>query len=192
MNKEEIIKNFNVSSELIKKISETEADNIIEISKSITEAYKRGKKVLVAGNGGSAADAQHISGELVNAFYKDRKALSAIALSTDTSVITAWANDKHYDYIFERQVEAHGNPGDVFIAITTSGNSKNLVHAVKKANDMGLITIGLLGKGGGLVKDLCKYKIVVPHNDTARIQEAHHVIYHTICEMIEREFLGEK
>lgn len=189
MSKEEIIKNFNASSELIKKIPETEADNILEISKIIIESYKRGKKVLVAGNGGSAADAQHISGELVNTFYKDRKALSAMALSTDTSVITAQANDKHYDYVFERQIEAHGSPYDIFIAITTSGNSKNLIRAAKKANEMGLITIGLLGNDGGLIKDLCKYKVIVPHNDVARIQEAHHVIYHTICELVEKAFV---
>lgn len=183
--KEGVKKKFHESAELIKKTSESEIDNIIGISNIIISAYKTSNKVLIAGNGGSAADAQHISGELVNTFYKDRKALSAIALTTDTSVITAQANDKHYDLIFERQIEAHGRPGDIFIAITTSGNSKNLIQAVKKANEIGMITIGLLGKDGGQLKNLCKYKIIVPHNDTARIQECHRVIYHVMCDIIE-------
>lgn len=189
MNVEDVIKNFEASADLIKNVGNNYAAQILEISNVIIAAYKKGNKLLIAGNGGSAADAQHISGELVNTFYSKRKALSAIALTTDSSVITAWANDHNYDLIFQRQIEAHGKPNDIFLAITTSGNSKNLIYAGEKANELGLITLGLLGKDGGAIKDMCKYKIIVPHYDTARIQEAHHVIYHTICEIVEKEFL---
>lgn len=191
MNKEEIIRKIYESSELIKNLSESKVDKIIEISDTIIKAYEEGNKILIAGNGGSAADAQHISGELVNTFYKQRRALSAIALTTDTSVITAWANDKHYDHIFERQIEAHGKPGDIFLAITTSGNSTNLIHAIKKAKEIGLITIALLGKGGGKLKGQCDHEIIIQHNDTARIQEAHHVVYHLICDMVESKLFTD-
>jgi len=184
-----VTKNFRESSLLIQQTGELFADKIIQIANAIIEAYKKKNKVMIAGNGGSAADAQHISGELVNKFYHDREALSAIALSTDTSVITSLANDKHYDYVFERQVEAHGKEGDVLIVISTSGNSQNLVNAVHKARERKMITISLLGKSGGRLKGLCDYEIIIPHSDTARIQEAHKVIYHTICEIIERAFL---
>ena len=184
-----VIKNFRESSELIQQTGEAFADKIIEISSVIINAYEKRNKVLIAGNGGSAADAQHISGELVNKFYHNRKPLSAIALSTDTSVLTSWANDVHYDYVFERQVEAHGNLGDVLIVISTSGNSQNLINAVHKAKEKGLITIGLLGKTGGRLKGLCDYEIIVPAQDVARIQEAQKVIYHTICQLVEQAFV---
>lgn len=187
--KDIILKNFQESASLIQQTAEICADKIIEISNVIINAYKQNNKVLIAGNGGSAADAQHISGELVSKFYHDRKALSAIALTTDTSVLTSWANDKHYDYVFERQIEAHGNIGDIFIAISTSGNSQNLVNAVNKAKEKNLITIGLLGKDGGRLKGLCNYEIIVPSQDTPRIQEVHKVIYHTICQLIEQALL---
>ena len=189
MNIENIEKKFKESSELIKETGESKAIIIKSISEAIINCYKNNNKLLIAGNGGSAADAQHIAGELVNTFYKKRKALSAIALTTDSSVITAQSNDYSYDYIFERQVEAHGKPGDIFMAITTSGNSKNLIYAAKKAKEIGLTTIGLLGKNGGEIRNFCEYQIIVPSNDTARIQEAHHVIYHTICEIVENAFL---
>lgn len=184
-----ITKNFRESSLLIQQTGDLFADKIIQMANAIIEAYKKKNKVMIAGNGGSAADAQHISGELVNKFYYDREALSAIALSTDTSVLTSWANDKHYDYVFERQVEAHGKEGDILIVISTSGNSQNLVNAVHKARERKMITISLLGKSGGRLKGLCDYEIIVPHSDTARIQEAHKVIYHTICEIVEKAFL---
>lgn len=191
--KETIKNNFKTTIELLEKIhsDENHTDSIKNAAKTIIESYNSGKKLLIAGNGGSAADAQHIAGELVNKFYKNRKALSAISLTTDTTVLTSWANDKHFDNVFERQIEAHGREGDVFLAITTSGNSKNLIHAVKKANELGMQTIGLLGNKGGEIKEFCKHTIIVPHTDTARIQEAHHVIYHTICELVEKEFLDD-
>ncbi|MBI2671673.1 D-sedoheptulose 7-phosphate isomerase [Candidatus Woesearchaeota archaeon] len=188
MIKDEIIKKFMESSVLINKSGEQFADQIINISKILVNAYKKGNKVLVAGNGGSAADAQHISAELVNQFCKDRKALSAIALTTDTSVLTSWSNDKSYDSVFERQIEAHGKPGDIFIPISTSGNSKNLICAVQKAKQLGLISIALLGRDGGEMKGLSDYEIIIPHNETSRIQEVHRVIYHVICELVEKEF----
>lgn len=187
--KDIILKNFRESSELIQQTGEIFADKIAEISLAIIDAYERNNKVLTAGNGGSAADAQHISGELVNKFYHDRRALSAISLTTDTSILTSWANDKHYDYVFERQIEANGNPGDVLIVLSTSGNSQNLVNAVHKAKEKKMITVNLSGKTGGRLKGLCDYEIIVPHSDTARIQEAHKVIYHTICQLIEQAFL---
>jgi D-sedoheptulose 7-phosphate isomerase len=187
--KELVYNNFEEHISLIKKLSEDFSDKIIQISDIIIQAYKNKNKLLIAGNGGSAADAQHIAGELVNQFYYDRKPLSAISLSTDTSVLTSWANDKNYDFIFERQVEAHGNLGDILLAISTSGNSNNLVHAVNKAKENKLITIGLLGKGGGKLKGLCDYDIIVPSQNTPRVQEAHEVIYHTICQLVEQAFL---
>jgi D-sedoheptulose 7-phosphate isomerase len=187
--KDIIIKNFRESSLLIQQSGEIFADKIMQISDALIEVYIRKNKLLIAGNGGSAADAQHISGELVNKFYHDREAFSAIALSTDTSILTSWANDKHFDYVFERQVEAHGKEGDALMVLSTSGNSQNLVNAVHKAKEKHMITISLLGKNGGRLKGLCDYEIIIPHSDTARIQEAHKVIYHTICQLIEQAFL---
>ena len=188
MTTEKVTSNFIESAALIEHVGKSEAGKIVHIANTIIESYKNGGKVLIAGNGGSAADAQHIAAELVNSFYKDRKALPAIALTTDTSVLTAWANDKNYDLVFERQIEAHGNKGDIFIAITTSGNSRNLLHALAKAKEKGLVTIALLGKDGGKAKGLADHEIIVPHNDTARIQECHHVIYHALCELVESAF----
>ncbi len=184
-----ISENFKDHIFLMNRISEEFSDKILRISKIIIDAYQKDKKVLTAGNGGSAADAQHIVGELVNKFYHDRRALSAIALSTDTTVLTSWANDKSYDSVFERQIEAHGNPGDVFIAISTSGNSQNVINAVKKAKKKDIITIGLLGRDGGELEGLCDYKIVVPSFNVGRIQEAHEFIYHNICQIVEEYFL---
>jgi len=184
-----ILKNFKEHISIIQQVENLFPEKILQISEVIINAYKNNKKVLTAGNGGSAADAQHISGELVNKFYYDRKALSAITLSADTSVLTSWANDKSFDFVFERQIEAHGNPGDILIAISTSGNSLNLINAVKKAKEKNIITIGLLGKDGGKLKALCDYEITVPCLDTPRIQEAHEIVYHTICQLVEQSLI---
>jgi D-sedoheptulose 7-phosphate isomerase len=184
--KDLILKNFKEHILLMQQAEIIFPDKIAQISEVIINAYKNNKKVLVAGNGGSAADSQHIVGELVNKFYYDRRALSAIALSTDTSVLTSWANDKSFDLVFERQIEAHGNAGDVFIAISTSGNSVNLIQAVKKAKEKNMITIGLLGKDGGKLKTICDYEMTVPCSDTPRVQEVHEIIYHTICQLVEQ------
>lgn len=180
------LKNFDEHISLIREVSTLFPDKIVQISEVIINTYKNNHKVLIAGNGGSAADAQHIAGELVNKFYLDRQALSAIALSADTSILTSWANDKSFDLVFERQIEAHGNSGDVFLVLSTSGNSVNLINAVKKAKEKNVIIIGLLGKDGGKLKTLCDYEITIPCLDTPRVQEAHEVIYHTICQIVEQ------
>jgi D-sedoheptulose 7-phosphate isomerase len=187
--KDEISRIFEEHSDLIRESSENLTEKIIEVTELILNAYKKDKKVLIAGNGGSASDAQHIATELVNKLCNKSKALSAIALTSDSAVLTAWSNDEGYERVFERQIEAHGKGGDIFIAITTSGNSENLVRAVNKSNEKGLITIGLLGRDGGKLKGICNKEIIVPGNHVARIQEVHEVIYHIICELIEKEFL---
>jgi D-sedoheptulose 7-phosphate isomerase len=146
----------------------------------------RGNKLLIAGNGGSAADAQHFAAEIVCRFKKERKAFPALALTTDSSILTAWGNDKSFDDIFARQVEAFGKPGDIFFGISTSGQSPNILFALEKAQSLGLITVGLLGNGGGDAKDLCRYALVVPSNDTAHIQEAHIALIHLLCGEFEK------
>lgn len=155
---------------------------------NISECFKNGNKILVAGNGGSAADAQHFAGEIVCRFKKERKGYPAISLNSNTSIITAWGNDYEFRTIFSRQVEALGNEGDIFIGISTSGNSENVIEAVKKAKENGLKTICLLGKDGGLLRNLADISIVVSSNDTPRIQEVHILIIHAICEEIEKDF----
>ena len=144
---------------------------------------KRGK-VLIAGNGGSAADAMHFAEELVVRFQKNRKGLPAMALC-DPTVLTCAANDYGYDRVFARQVEAYGNPGDVFVAMTTSGNSVNLLRAVEAARAQGVMTAAFLGKDGGAMRGLCDLEIVIPSTLTARIQEAHKILYHCLCEYVE-------
>lgn len=165
------------------------ADNLKEIVKVIVESLKKGGKVLIAGNGGSAADSQHISAELIGRFMKERKAIPAIALTTDSSILTCMGNDYGYDAIFRRQVEGLGNKGDIFIGISTSGNSKNIIEAVEEARKKGLITIGLLGRDGGKLKELCDYDITFPYEETARVQEHHIMTYHMMCEFIENEMM---
>jgi len=141
-------------------------------------------KVLIAGNGGSAADAIHFAEELVVRFQKNRRALAAMALC-DSAVVTCAANDLGYENVFSRQVEAYGNPGDLFIAMTTSGNSVNLLKAIRSAKALGLVTVSFLGKDGGQAKGLCDIELIVPSPVTARIQEVHKILYHSICEWVE-------
>ncbi len=155
-------------------------------------AYREQRKLLVAGNGGSAADAQHFAGELVSRFYFDRPALAAIALTTDTSILTAIGNDYGYDDIFSRQLQAHGQSGDVFIAISTSGNSPNVIKAIVQAKALGVTVIGLTGQSGGAMKSLCDICFCVPSDSTPRIQEAHLLIEHSLCACIEEELFGQK
>jgi D-sedoheptulose 7-phosphate isomerase len=150
-------------------------------------AYKNDKKVLLCGNGGSAADAQHISAELTGRFYKNRSPLFAEALTVNTSYITAVANDFSYNDIFSRLVMAKGRKGDILIGISTSGNSENVINAIKIANEMELITVCFTGKTGGKLRNLCKHLIEIPSNDTPRIQEAHILIGHILCEIVEKE-----
>jgi D-sedoheptulose 7-phosphate isomerase len=153
----------------------------------ITESLRNGGKLLLCGNGGSAADCQHIAAEFTGRFIKDRPPISAISLTTDTSALTCIGNDYSFNEIFSRQVSALGRPGDILLGITTSGNSGNVLAAVEAAHALGLQTIGLLGRDGGKALNLCKHSIVVPSDVTARIQEAHILIGHTICGMVEKE-----
>ena len=180
------------SAELKRTVAETMADGIEKAIEAICSDLKSGKKVLLMGNGGSAADAQHIAGELVGRFKKERKAIPAISLSTDTSILTAIGNDYGFEKVFERQIEALGNKGDVVIGISTSGNSENVYRAMKLAKKMGLTTIGLLGNDGGKIKNLSDIALVVPSKNTPRIQETHITIGHIICEGVERIISNEQ
>lgn len=159
-------------------------DRIAEVAEVCVQAYKRGNRVLLAGNGGSAADAQHIAAEFVSRFMFDRPGLPAIALTTDTSMLTAIGNDYGYEKVFLRQLEANGKPGDVFIGITTSGNSPNILRAIERCHDLKITSIGLAGIGGK-ISNLCDHLISVPSNQTPRIQESHIMIGHIICGYVE-------
>ena len=152
-----------------------------------TQSLKSGSKLLFCGNGGSAADSQHLAAELTGRFIKDRRPLAAIALSTDTSALTCIGNDYSFDEVFARQVQGLGRTGDVLIGISTSGNSRNVIRAVEEARAAGMKVIGLLGRDGGDLCDLCDVAIVVPSQVTARIQESHILIGHTLCGMIEQQ-----
>lgn len=155
------------------------------------EIYKNGNKTLIAGNGGSAADAQHIAGEFVSRFYFDRPGIPSIALTTDTSILTAIGNDYGYERLFARQLEANGVKGDLFIGISTSGNSKNILEALKVCKNKGIFSVGLSGQSGGAMQELCDLCIKVPSNETPRIQESHILIGHMICAIVEEELFGK-
>src|SRR5919202_177433 len=158
----------------------------------LAEAFRAGRKLLVCGNGGSAADAQHIAGEFVNQFLlKDRRALPALALTTDGGVLTCVANDTGFERVFARQVEAFGSDGDVLLAITTSGNSPNVVAAAEAARARGMKVVGLLGRDGGRVRELCDLALVVDSDDTQRIQETHNLIGHVLCDLVERSLFSD-
>ena len=157
----------------------------------ISEALKSGGKLLTFGNGGSAADAQHIAGELVNRFLRKRRGLPAIALTTDGGVLTCIANDTGFENVFARQIEAIGTKGDVYLAISTSGQSANIVVACEQARSQEIRVIGLLGRDGGRVAPRCDLALVVPSEDTQRIQETHNLIGHILCELIESEIFPE-
>ena len=165
-------------------------NNIEKVADLLIAAYKRGNKVLLAGNGGSAADAQHIAGEFVSKFYFDRPGLPAISLSTDTSVMTAIGNDYGFEKLFERQVQAHGVEGDVFIGFTTSGNSTNIINALSVCKEKGIKSIILTGCTGGKGADLCDICIKVPSQETPRIQESHILIGHILCCIVEENLFG--
>lgn len=170
----------------------SEIGNIEKASNAIVNALKNKKRVFVFGNGGSAADAQHIAGELVGKYMLQRKPLPVIALTTDTSIITAWSNDYEdgFEKIFQRQVEAHGSSGDILIGLSTSGNSKNVIEALEKGKEIGTVNISLTGKDGGRIKGLSDININSNSNETPRIQECHELAYHIICELVEKEMSG--
>lgn len=164
---------------------------IKEVALKTAEIYKNGNKTLIAGNGGSAADAQHIAGEFVSRFYFDRPGIPSIALTTDTSIITAIGNDYGYEKLFSRQVQANGVKGDLFIGISTSGNSANIIEALKECKEKGIITVGLTGEKGGKMAEICDYCIKVPSNETPRVQEVHILIGHIICAVVEEAIFGK-
>ena len=157
-----------------------------EVAERIIRAYREGKKVLLFGNGGSAADAQHIAAEFVGRFYLDRPALPAQALTVDTSSLTAIGNDYAYELVFARQIEAFGRAGDVAIGISTRGNSRNVIEALRAAKQKGMVAAGMTGESGGQVKAEVDYCICVPSRDTPRIQEAHILVGHILCELVEQ------
>jgi D-sedoheptulose 7-phosphate isomerase len=163
----------------------SQSGKIESAARAILASLKIGGKVLIFGNGGSAADSQHFAAELVGRFKKERAPLPAIALTVNTSALTAIANDYGYDVVFARQIEALGKKGDIAVGLSTSGNSKNVIEAFRKARKLGIVTIGLLGKDGGYLKDECDIAIVVRSDDTPRIQEAHITIIHILCEIID-------
>ena len=156
----------------------------------VFRALQAGNKVLVAGNGGSAADAQHFAAEFVGKYKMKRVAYPAIALTTDTSMLTAWSNDEGFDGVFERQVEALGKAGDVFFGISTSGNSENIIRAIKAAKQKKVIAIALLGGDGGRTKGMADLEFIVPSKNTPRVQEAHTLILHSIAEEVEKRMSG--
>lgn len=156
----------------------------------ITTAFKNGNKVLFCGNGGSAADAQHLAAEFTGRFYKDRDALFAEALHVNSSYMTAVANDYSFDVVYSRMLNGIGKIGDVLVAISTSGNSANIVNAVNTAKEKGMITIGFTGQVGGKMKDICDVLINVPSSDTPRIQESHILVGHIICQLVEQQYFN--
>jgi D-sedoheptulose 7-phosphate isomerase len=155
------------------------------VAEAIVHALRSGNKLMLCGNGGSAADSQHLAAEFTGRFVKDRRPLAALALSTDSSALTCIANDYSFDDVFARQVMGIGRPGDCLLAISTSGNSRNVIRAVESARATGIRTLGLLGRDGGQLKGFCDLSLVVPSSTTARIQEAHIFIGHTLCAMVE-------
>ena len=175
------------SIQVKKRVVEQEMPTLVRIVEAISEALRNGKKVLTFGNGGSAADSQHIAAELMGRFRRERRALPAIALTTDTSILTAIGNDYGFEEVFARQVEALGQPGDVALAISTSGNSPNVLTAVQKAREIGMRTIGFTGQQGGRLKDAVDLCFRAPSPSTPRIQEVHITVAHAICEVIEAD-----
>ena len=180
------------SADLKKQVAEEFAELIEQAINLICESLRNNNKVLLMGNGGSAADAQHIAGELIGRVKLERSSIPAIALTTDTSIITAVGNDYGFDQIFARQIGSLGCEGDIVVAISTSGNSKNIIEALKASKKNKMKSIGLLGCGGGQIKQLVDIPIVVPSSNTPRIQEAHITIGHVICEEIEKELFKNK
>jgi len=170
-----------------KRILENQIDTILEIARVIISSFRRSGKLLFFGNGGSAADSQHLAAEFVGRFQKKRKALPVISLTTDTSIITSLSNDYNFEIIFQRQIEALGKKGDVAVGITTSGRSKNVILGFKKAREMGLKTIALTGEKGRQLERIVDICLAVPSDRTPRIQEAHITIGHIICELTEKE-----
>ncbi|WP_456463527.1 D-sedoheptulose 7-phosphate isomerase [Persephonella sp.] len=186
-----IINIFEESARLKRDFVYEYSEAILNLGILIAKRLNMGNKVLICGNGGSAADAQHFAAEIVGRFEKERKGYPAIALTTDTSALTAIGNDYGFEHIFSRQVEALGKKGDILIGISTSGNSQNVIKAVEVAKDMGIFTVGFLGKDGGKLKEIVDTAFIVNHQKTARIQEVHLTLEHAICNIIDLYMSGE-
>jgi D-sedoheptulose 7-phosphate isomerase len=184
--RDKILEGIQVKEELMR----TYISQIIQIANLVIECLKKGGKVIFFGNGGSAADSQHLAAELVGRFKKDRKAMAAVALTTNTSILTSLANDYGYEVIFAKQIEALGNKGDVAIGISTSGKAKNVIMGIKQAKEMNLKTVGLTGMDGGILAKTADVVLIAPSKVTARIQEAHITIGHIICELAEEALCG--
>ena len=187
-----IIERFKESADLKTAFAQKNCEKIIEVVHLISESLKSGNKVMLFGNGGSAADAQHIAAEFVNRLQKskrDRPPLAALALTTDTSILSSISNDSDFSNVFSRQIRALGKKGDIAWGISTSGNSPNMIKAIKIAHDMGIKTLGLTGKGGGEMGTLVDYHLNVESNDIPRIQEVQITLSHIICELVEQELL---
>ena len=184
----EVRNQINESINLKYKVLEDEfmLHNLIKSIELIVQTYQQGGKVLFCGNGGSAADAQHLAAELSGRFYLDRPALNAEALHVNSSFLTAMANDYSFDLVYERMISALGQPGDVLVALSTSGSSPNVIHAINKANKLQMNTIGLTGHAGGELNSLCDLVFCVPSDNTPRVQEVHILLGHIICENVER------
>ena len=188
--KSEIEKSLNESISVKSEVLSNSVETIARIATMAVDALRDGHSLYFMGNGGSAADAQHISGELVGRFKKDRKALPALALTTDTSVLTAISNDFGYDHCFEKQIEAFARKDDVVFGLSTSGNATNVINALKLAGKIGAKTIGFTGRDGGMIKDIVDVCLMVPSSDTPRIQECHITIGHILCSIIENELFN--
>ena len=189
---ERVKKSLKISGDLKHQVAETLSGEILKAAHTIRGCLSNGGKLLLMGNGGSAADSQHIAAELIGRFKKERKPIPALALTVDSSSLTALGNDYGFDTIFSRQVEALATPKDAVVGISTSGNSKNVILALNLARKIGSKTIGFMGNDGGNMKDCVDIGIIVPSNDTARIQEVHITVGHIICEIIERDLINEK
>ena len=187
--KDQIKKSYEIKQDIYK--NEKLLDIIEEVSQKCVELYKTDKKTILAGNGGSAADAQHIAAEMVGRYGFDRPSLPSLALTTDTSALTAIGNDYGYDQVFSRQIEGMGQAGDIFIGISTSGNSVNIIKAFESAKNKDITTVALVGRDGGEMAKLADFAIIVPSQSTPRIQESHILIGHIICDIIEKEIFGD-
>ena len=192
MDIESVIEAFEISADVKNAFIRTHAERVVEVGQLLIRAFRDGKKVMLFGNGGSATDASHIAAEFVGRYRRDRDPLPALALATDMAAVTCIANDYDYADIFSRQVRAHGRKGDVAIAISTSGNSLNVIRGVEAAHDCGVVTVAWTGATGGKLIDLVDYSFCVPSSVTARIQECHITLGHVLCELIEERLFGDQ
>ncbi len=192
MELEDVIEAFETSADVKNAFIRTHGERVIEVGQLLIRAFRDNKKVMLFGNGGSATDASHIAAEFVGRYRRDREPLSALALGTDMAALTCIANDYDFSDIFSRQIQAHGRKGDVAIAISTSGNSLNVIRGAEVAHERGLVTVGWTGAGGGKLADVVDFCFTVPSSVTARIQECHITLGHVLCELIEERLFGDQ